>query len=180
MKWTTKPKAATQIVIENDRERLKKLEAYLDLGHGEAYLRHPEVARLIENALLFLHAERCELRAWVVMPNHVHALFKVSEISMENIVESWKSYTANEANKLLHRRSRFWQPGYWDTYMRDAQHELKAVRYIETNPVKVNLRREPKAWLWSSARYRDEFARLALPSRRAAFQAAAGATTTSA
>ncbi|MDA1276939.1 MAG: hypothetical protein O2960_23220 [Verrucomicrobia bacterium] len=32
--------------IENDRERLKQLEAYLDLGHGEAWLRHPEIAKL--------------------------------------------------------------------------------------------------------------------------------------
>ncbi len=63
----------------------------VDLGHGEAYLRRPDVAQLIENALLVSHAERYELRAWVVMPNHVNALFKVGEVSMENIVESWKA-----------------------------------------------------------------------------------------
>ena len=146
----------------------------VDLGHGEAYLRRPDVAQLIENALLFFHAERYELRAWVVMPNHVHALFKVGEVSMENILESWKSYTANEANKLLGRGGRFWQPDYWDTYMRDAQHEVKAVRYIETNPVKAKLVREPRDWPWSSARFRDDYGPLILMDRRAAFQAGVG------
>lgn len=120
---------AALLGIENDRERNTKLEAYLDLGHGEAYLRRPDVAQLVENALLFFHEERYELRAWVVMSNHVHALFQVGNVPMEDIVESWKSYTANEANKLLGRRGRFWQPDYWDTYMRDAAHEVKAVRY---------------------------------------------------
>ncbi len=164
---------AALLEIEDDRERQKKLEAYLDLRHGENYLRRPDMAQLIESALLFFHAERSELRAWVVMPNHVHALFKAGEISMENIVESWKSYTANEANKLLNRRGRLWPPGYWDTYMCDVEHEAKAVRYVENNPVKAKLVRSPKDWPWSSARFRDEFSRLVLPSRRAAFQAAA-------
>lgn len=160
--------------LEDDRERLKQLESYLDRGHGEAWLRRPDVARLVENALLFFDGQRYALRAWVVMPNHVHALFKVGEVPMEDIVESWKSYTSNEVNKLLGRRGRLWQPGYWDTYMRDAAHEAKTVRYIENNPTKAKLVREPKDWPWSSARLRDEYARLVLPSRRAAFQAASG------
>jgi hypothetical protein len=40
--------------------------------------------------------------------------------------------------------------------MRDAQHQLKTQRYIENNPVKALLTREPKEWPWSSARFRDE------------------------
>jgi len=40
--------------------------------------------------------------------------------------------------------------------MRDAAHELKTRRYVENNPVKALLVREPKDWPWSSARFGDE------------------------
>jgi hypothetical protein len=51
---------------------------------------------------------------------------------------------------------------YWDTFMRDSEHELRTRQYIETNPVKAFLAREAKDWPWSSARLRDEHGRLTL------------------
>lgn len=158
--------------IEDERQRRKELEACLDKGHGECHLRRSDVAQLVEDALRHFHgptaadcksaAARYELRAWVVMPNHVHVLFKVDTVPMSKILEDWKRYTAKEANKLLHRHGAFWQEDYWDTYMRDAAHELKSHQYIEHNPVKAFLVREPKEWPWSSARFRDNYGELRL------------------
>lgn len=138
--------------IEDERQRRKELEAYLDKGHGECHLRRSDVAQLVEDALRHFHGQRYDLCAWVVMPNHVHVLFKVDTVPMSRILEDWKRYTAKEANKLLHRRGPFWQEDYWDTYMRDAAHELKSRHYIENNSAKALLVREPKEWPWSSAR----------------------------
>ena len=50
--------------------------------------------------------------------------------------------------------------------MRDTQQELKTRHYIENNPVKALLVREPKEWLWSSARFRDENGTCAFDWRR--------------
>jgi REP element-mobilizing transposase RayT len=96
------------------------------------------------------------------MPNHVHALFKVDATPMPRILESWKKYTATKANSLLHRRGGFWQADYWDTFMRDNNHELETRNYIENNPAKAGLVLNPKDWPWSSARFRDEFGMLKL------------------
>jgi REP element-mobilizing transposase RayT len=96
------------------------------------------------------------MRAWVVMPNHVHALFKVGDTSLGRILKQLKVYTAREANRRLHRRGQFWAEDGWDTYMRDREHELGTQRYIENNPVKAGLVRSAKDWPWSSARFRDE------------------------
>jgi phage gp16-like protein len=63
---------------------------------------------------------------------------------------------------LLKRRGAFWAEDYFDIYMRDAEHERKTVRYIENNPTKAKLVLDPKEWLWSSARVRDEFGVLRL------------------
>ena len=96
------------------------------------------------------------------MSNHVHVLFKLDVTPMSEIIESWKKHTANVANRLLMRRGPFWAAGYFDTYMRNAEHERKTVRYIENNPAKAKLVRDPKEWLWGSARFRDAYGRLCL------------------
>jgi putative transposase len=151
--------------VENDRQRRIELEAYLDLGRGECHLRRPDIAMMIESSLLFRQGVQYGLRAWVVMPNHVHLLFLVQDVPMSKLVEAWKGFTAKEANKLLGRKGQFWQNGYWDTYMRDAEHEVSTRRYIENNPTKAKLAISPKQWPWGSARFRDAYDRLCVPAK---------------
>lgn len=153
---------AAMLQIEDNRDRRLQLEDYLDRGRGECYLRRPEIAKLVEKALLFRHDNDYELHASVLMPNHLHVLFTVCGMSMSRIVENWKKFTAHEANKLLQRHGKFWADDYWDTYMRGAEHVLKTRRYIETNPVKAMLVCDSWEWPWSSARFRDKNGRLCL------------------
>jgi REP element-mobilizing transposase RayT len=146
--------------VEDHREQRRQLEVYLDRGLGECWLRQPAIAKLTEGALRFFDGERYRLAAWVVMPNHVHLLVDVWETPLAELVKSWKSFVAREANKLLDRSGAFWEREYLDTVIADETHRRTAVRYIENNPVKAGLVREVKEWPWSSARFRDEFGRL--------------------
>ena len=151
--------------IEDDRKRRIELENYLDKGRGECHLRRADVAAIVEDSLLYRHQVRYDLRAWAVMPNHVHLLFLVQDVPMSQLIKAWKGNMANEANKVLGRKGQFWQDSYWDTYMRDNEHESKARRYIENNPTKAKLAASPKDWPWSSARFRDDYERLCLPEK---------------
>jgi REP element-mobilizing transposase RayT len=146
--------------IETNRERRLKLEEYLDHGLGECWLGRPEIAEVVESALRFFDGQRYQLRAWVVMPNHVHVLMETGSEPLAKVIQSWKSFTAKAANRLLGRTGAFWEREYWDTWMRDEAQERKALRYIENNPVKAKLVAEATAWRWSSARLRDEFGQL--------------------
>ncbi len=148
--------------VEDNRERRLQLEKYLDQGRGECHLRRLEIAEKVESALRFHHQQWYELRAWVIMPNHLHFLIKVETMPLAKIMKEFKRYTAREVNKVLRRRGAFWDEDYFDTYMRNADHELKTTRYIENNPVKALLVRELGEWPWSSARYRDKFGKLLL------------------
>jgi REP element-mobilizing transposase RayT len=151
--------------IEDDREKRKQLEAYLDIGRGKCLLRRPEIATLVEDNFLQFSGQnvpRYELRAWVIMPNHVHVLFKVGTTPMSEILGAWKTHTGRLANKLLGKRGSFWAEDYFDTYMRDPEHERKTVRYIENNPTKSKQVLDPKDWPWSSARFRDQYGVLRL------------------
>lgn len=150
------------LAIESDPERRKQLEQYLDKGRGACWLGLPEIAALCEEALRHFDAERYVLKAWCLMPNHVHVLALETATPMSRFVQSWKGYTSREAKMRLQLRGAFWGPDYWDTHMRDAEHERRTIRYIENNPVKARLVRDPQGWRWSSARFRDEYGQLRL------------------
>ena len=169
--------------IEDDREKRTKLEEYLDRGIGECCLREPHIAKIAEDALLHFHNDRYELLAWCVMPNHVHVLVDVRGWPLWKMVQNWKIRAENQTRRALLAERRAlsrqvsaadtnepgrcpafqWQREYWDTFMRDEDQERKAIDYIENNPVKARLCGSKEQWLFSSARFRDEFQRLAVP-----------------
>jgi REP element-mobilizing transposase RayT len=130
----------------------KRIEDYLDRGKGKLWLRNPQIADRVQDALLFFDGERYRLRAWVVMPNHVHALLTPMDgWDLGSILHSWKSFTASQCNKLLGLHGNFWQSDFFDRYVRDEKHYYNAIDYIHDNPVKVRLCKNPEDWPWSSA-----------------------------
>ena len=125
----------------------------MDLGHGACHLADPRIATVIENALLYFDNQRYRLIAWVIMPNHVHTIIEVYEgFSLVKIIHSWKSYSASIANGILGLEGIFWQPEYFDRFMRNADHLENAVNYIHANPIKAGLVENQEDWPFSSAR----------------------------
>lgn len=133
----------------------RRIEFYLDQNCGSCYLRHPQIAGLVQDAMLFLDGNRYHLIAWVVMPNHVHLLATpLPQNSLSKIMQSLKGYTGREANKHLNRKGFFWQADYFDRYIRDNKHFLNTIAYIENNPVKAKLCEKPEDWVYSSANFK--------------------------
>ena len=110
-------------------------------------LSDPRLAEVVEGALLHFDGERYRLHAWVIMPNHVHVLLiPRRDNHVSDIVHSWKSFTSKRANRLLGRNGQFWQEDYLDRYIRDQSHFDATLEYIEQNPVKAGLCRNPQDW----------------------------------
>ncbi|MDE2126998.1 MAG: transposase [Armatimonadetes bacterium] len=140
---------ASQIELE----RRKRTERVLDSGYGACWLRQPEVAQIVEGALLYFDGDRYRLHAWTVMPNHVHVLVTpLGANTLSGIVHAWKSYTANKANRIVGACGQFWQSEYYDRAIRDDTHFTAAVFYIAANPVKAALCADPIDWPFGSAR----------------------------
>ena len=138
-------------------ERKRRIEDWLNAGHGACWMRDPRIARVVEDTLLHFDGERYRLLGWVVMPNHVHVVAETIEgWPLSKILYSWKSWTAKEANKLLDRTGAFWQREYHDRFIRDGRHLDAALRYMEQNPVKAGLCTRAEDWPWGSARRRPE------------------------
>ena len=127
------------------QELRRRIERYADAGHGSCLLADARVAAMIQENLLHFNGERYRLIDWCIMPNHVHVLIEVAEgWTVSKIVQGWRSYTAHEANRILGRTGRFWQPEYFDRHIRNERHLADTIAYIDTNPDKVGL----KDWKW--------------------------------
>jgi REP element-mobilizing transposase RayT len=130
-----------------------RVDTYLDAGHGECWLRQPELADLMASALRHFAGERYDLRAWVVMPNHVHAVVRPHPpVTLSKILQSWKGFTARQANKILGRAGdSFWQEEAYDHLVRDDDDLHRCCDYTVMNPVNAALCAAPEQWRWSSA-----------------------------
>ena len=115
----------------------------------------PRAARVVEQSLLHFQGERYGLHAWCVMPDHVHALVTpLPRHPLEGILHSWKSFTAHEVNRMLHRSGRLWQQESFDHLVRSGDAFESFLRHIEANPVAGGLCEDAADWPFSSARHR--------------------------
>ncbi|HKO61733.1 MAG TPA: transposase [Pyrinomonadaceae bacterium] len=144
--------------VPYEQERIllqRRIEKYLDMGYGSAFLRQPEIATMVQDSLLKYDGSRYQLFAWVVMPNHMHWLMtRAEDLKLEDLLQSFKSYTAHTANKMLGRHGKFWMDEYFDRHIRNEKHFAATVRYIEQNPVKAKLCKKASDWPFSSAYFK--------------------------
>jgi putative transposase len=148
------PRAVAE-ALASQSDGLAATDQKLDDGLGACWLKKPEIADVVENALLHFDGERYRALSWCVMPNHVHVVIDVLDgNSLGAIVHSWKSFSAKEANRLLARSGSFWHRDYFDRFIRDEGHYQRTVEYVENNPVKAGLAAAASDWSWSSARLR--------------------------
>ena len=126
-----------------------KVEALLDAGHGACWMNRPDVGDLVAGAVKFFAGQRYDLRAWVVMPNHVHAvLWPHPGHTLSEILHSWKSYTSNQVTNSSTIRVRILADRIFDlgfAMMLNASD----VAYVENNPAKARLCNGPGEWIWA-------------------------------
>ena len=116
------------------------VDNWLDAGNGCCVLRNPDLAAIVFDVLLHFDGKRYAMETFVVMPNHVHVLFRLlAPHHLESVVQSWKGFSARQINRQLGKDGRLWQPDYWDRLIRNEGHWLKCLEYIQENPIKAKL-----------------------------------------
>jgi valyl-tRNA synthetase len=143
-------KAQNRTLTCQERKELQhlygaKVDSILNSGQGACYLRDERIAGMVQETLKHFHGDRYELIAWAIMPNHVHVVLRpLGTHQLPDILHSWKSFTAKEANKLLHRQGSFWQDEYYDHLVRDEEDFHQALQYVISNPERASLH----DWAW--------------------------------
>jgi REP element-mobilizing transposase RayT len=127
------------------RQVFERVERWLDQGMGSCVLKDPSCVALVREALLHFDGTRYELGAFVVMPNHVHALVRPLAWklhSLETIVGGWKQFSSRRINERIGAKGKLWQDESYDRIVRDAEHLWRCLQYIGRNPEKAGLARE--------------------------------------
>ena len=142
----------SMLVADDDSAKQENIEEHLNAGYGACYLRDQRIGGMVESVLLHFDNERYRQIAWVIMPNHVHTLIQVfDEYQLSNVVHSWKSFSALQANRILGRSGPFWYRSYFDRYIRNEKHFWTIINYIHQNPVKAGLIENAEDWVLSSS-----------------------------
>jgi putative DNA methylase len=106
------------------------------LSRSQPELR-PEERSLVTKVMKRFAGMRYRLFAYVVMDDHVHVLTTPLEgLSLQGIIHSWKSYSANRLQRNFGRAGRIWQHRYFDRIIRDECELIEKASYILNNPVK--------------------------------------------
>ena len=110
------------------------------VNQREPVFRDFALARLMIEQLRY--AERTAMvrsMAWVVMPDHLHWLIALEQVSLSTLMRKVKCRSTCLINKASGRTGRLWQQGFHDRALRREEHVLDVARYIIANPVRAGL-----------------------------------------
>jgi putative transposase len=94
-----------------------------------------------------------KLYHWVLMNNHVHLLMETKEdSSLSKIMQGINLAFTLWFNRKYSKVGHLWQDRFKSALIEKDNYLLECGRYIERNPLRLNLVRDPKEYLWSSYR----------------------------
>jgi REP element-mobilizing transposase RayT len=100
---------------------------------------------VLESAELYHQKPRWHITLFVLMPDHLHALFTFARNeSMSGVISDWKRFHVRKHHVV-------WQDGYFDHRLRDDERgeQLSAkMNYIRRNPVAAGLCDRAEDWPW--------------------------------
>lgn len=108
--------------------------------------RHAVFTNLYAARLLIAELRRLEEEgvarwlAWVVMPDHFHALVTLLDArDLGSTINLLKGRSSRAVNVLLDRRGRLWQPGFHDHALWREEDRVAVARYVLGNPLRGGL-----------------------------------------
>ena len=117
----------------------------------------PDQRKVVVEAFAFaVQHGRVYLRAFVVMPDHWHALLGLREPwTLPKFMHSFMSHVG--ANTITHLTNHHtaWQDSYYETLIKTARQFTYVSIYIEENPLKKGLVSKPAEWEGSSLKRKD-------------------------
>jgi putative transposase len=93
----------------------------------------------------------CALHAYVLMTNHVHLLLTPTRAALvPNLLIALGRRYVQYVNKTYRRTGTLWDSRYKSSLVEADAYLLTCMRYIELNPVRAAMVRDPASYRWSS------------------------------
>ena len=92
-----------------------------------------------------------QVHAWVFMTNHVHLLVTPqSEDGVSKMMQAIGRIYVRYFNREYRRSGTLWEGRYKSCLVQSEEYLLQCYRYIELNPVRANMVKDPADYYWSS------------------------------
>jgi len=91
-----------------------------------------------------------KMKAWVMMPDHLHLLIHVVDGHFDRIVQSFKRNVSLEFHRLNIWEGEVWQKRFYDHVIRNDEDFGNHLDYIHFNPVHHGLAHRPADYAFSS------------------------------
>ena len=99
-----------------------------------------DIARLLIHELRTTCNELdIESLAWVVMPDHLHWMFVLNQLTVSEVVRRVKGKSAHSINRYRSCSGSVWQKGFHDHAIRKQEDIRSVARYIVANPLRAGL-----------------------------------------
>lgn len=93
--------------------------------------------------------KRYQLAGYVVMNDHVHVLIgPEDQFRLEDILHTWKSFTANNLQRRFKRVGPIWQDESFDRIVRNEREMYQKMLYVLNNPKRRWPELENYPWVW--------------------------------
>ncbi len=94
---------------------------------------------------------RASVLAYVVMPDHIHALLRPEAGAPIGKIVAFIKHVSMKAIKRDGHAGRVWEERFYDRVMRTEDELRNAIAYIHANPVRAGLCPDEREWRWSTA-----------------------------
>jgi REP element-mobilizing transposase RayT len=143
----------------------------------DVFIREVYFQIVIESLAFCRKNKGMEIYSYVIMPNHIHIIFRSTELDPSGLIRDFKGFTSKKLLKAIFENpkesrrewmiSMFKQAGERNSNVKNMQfwqqhnHPIELwslnvfqqkLNYIHNNPVKAGFVTNPAAWKYSSAR----------------------------
>jgi REP element-mobilizing transposase RayT len=118
----------------------ERIEKWLETGYGSCVLKQKNILQIIVNTLKYFEGKKYVLDSFVIMPNHIHIIVTpLAGFTLSQITHSWKSFSANQINKVLEQKGQLWCHESYDHIIRNEESLIEIRKYIKLNPSKAGI-----------------------------------------
>ena len=114
---------------------------------GDAHMHYSPIGKIAYECMCNIesHYDNIKIDKWVIMPNHVHMLIRITErinpfptakYDIPNVVGKYKAAVTRSARKFLAYDNQLWQSSFYDHIVRNDTDYQMIWQYISGNPSK--------------------------------------------
>ncbi|MFM9912861.1 MAG: transposase [Methylophilaceae bacterium] len=120
-------------------------------NRGDCFFADEDYQRYLSELTVLAPKFECAIHAYVLMTNHVHLLLTPNSqegaaLLMKNLGQRYVQYV----NRSYNRSGTLWEGRFRSCLTQTESYVLACYRYIEMNPVRAEMMKQPKNYLWSS------------------------------